>query len=468
MTNEKIKKNQNSQPNGIEDNQKQSKKGGKGPWSQACRLAEMTPPSRNRYVDFLRGISILSVVLGHWLMAAPYYEQEKPHLWHLLAVSPWSQWLTWIFQVMPIFFFVGGFSNLTSWEANQRRGHGYDFWLGSRLQRLLNPVLPLLGIWILLALIGRGLGVSQGFIQVGSRVALVPTWFLSVYILVALFVPLTHAAWRRFGLWTITFLVSGAVVVDVLFFAAGWHLLGWLNYLFVWLALHQLGYAWQNGMFASAWKTFLLFPLGFGLLLILVKWGPYPLSLVGVPTDDISNTLPPKLPLLTLGIAQIGLLMSMQGPFRRWLEGALPWTGTVLVNGMIMTIFLWHSTAMMLVIGLCFFLIPGVFEIAPGSGPWWTLRPLWIMVFAIATIPFLLGFSRFERPSMSKSKSPVKVWRLYLGCILTCTGLGYLAILGIGGGKHWIYDAVSLALPFIGAGFAGFGPLSMIIRTNNN
>jgi len=432
----------------------------KGVWTHARQLAEKTPSTRNRYVDFLRAVSILSVVLGHWIMAAPYYEHGKSHMWHLLSVLSWSQWLTWIFQVMPIFFFVGGFSNLTSWEASKRRGNGYASWLGSRLQRLLGPVLPLLGVWIILAVLGKKLGVPDGFIQTGSRIALVPTWFLAVYLLVVLFVPLTYSAWKRFGLWTVGFLVTGAALVDMAFFIAHWHLLGWINYLFVWLAIHQLGYAWCEGLFKSAPKTFLIFPIGFLTLLALVSWGPYPLSLVGVPSEAVSNTLPPKLPLLALGFAQIGLFLSLQGSARRWLNHVLPWTGTVFINGMIMTIFLWHSTAMVLVVGLGFWLIPSIFEIAPGSGGWWMVRPLWIFAFAIATLPFILIFSRFERASASKAQTPKSVWRLYLGCVFICSGLGYLALKGIGGGPHWVFDAAALTFPFIGATCAGFGFLN--------
>ncbi len=431
-----------------------------GIWGQACRLAAKTPATRNRYVDFLRGLSILAVVAGHWIMAAPYSERGKPHMEHLLAVLDWSQWLTWLFQVMPVFFFVGGYANLTSWEAAQRRGQGYAVWLGGRLQRLLGPVLPLLGTWIAFALIGIGLGVPQGFIQVGSRIALVPTWFLAVYILVVLFVPLSHKAWQRFGIGSVAALFIGAVVVDVGFFVAEWRLLGWLNYLFVWLAVHQMGYAWRAGKFASIWNTLPLFPLGLGALLALVHWGPYPLSLVGVPTDAISNTLPPKLPLLALGLAQIGLLLSVERPARRWLDREPAWAGTVLVNGMIMTIFLWHSTAMMLIIGLGFYLLPAIFEVVPGSGLWWALRPVWLAVFALAPLPFLLAFSRFERATaVSGEQGGIGVGRLYLGCVMICLGLGYLALKGIGGGPHWTYDVVALALPFTGAACAGFGPL---------
>ena len=34
-------------------------------------MAMQAPPTRNRYVDFLRALSILAVVVGHWLVAAP-------------------------------------------------------------------------------------------------------------------------------------------------------------------------------------------------------------------------------------------------------------------------------------------------------------------------------------------------------------------------------------------------------------
>ncbi|MGD8241899.1 MAG: hypothetical protein PVF59_03670, partial [Desulfobacterales bacterium] len=72
-----------------------------GVWSRARHLADQTPSARNRYVDLLRALSIMAVVLGHWIMAAPFYDQGQPRMWHLLAVVSWSQWLTWLFQVMP-------------------------------------------------------------------------------------------------------------------------------------------------------------------------------------------------------------------------------------------------------------------------------------------------------------------------------------------------------------------------------
>lgn len=426
-------------------------------WSHAQYLAERTPESRNKYVDLLRALSIFSVVLGHWLLTAPYFETGTPQLFHLLSIVTWSQWLTWIFQVMPIFFFVGGFSNLTSWESSLRKNRAYSHWLASRLQRLLVPVLPLLAFWAVLALIGTLVGVPDRFIQIGSQIAFVPTWFLAVYIIVIILVPWTYKAWQQYRLKSVMFLIAGAVIVDLLFFLADLQLLGWFNYLFIWLAVHQLGYAWQQGYFKSTWKTFLLFPAGLLTLWAMVTLGPYPLSLVGVPTDELSNTLPPKLPLLALGFAQIGLLLSLQRIARRWLSNRGPWTATVLVNGMIMTVFLWHSTAMMLVIGAGFWLWPDVFAVEPGTVKWWLARPVWVVLFFTATLPFLLLFSRFERISAPVIADNIGRIRLFLGALLACCGLGYLALKGIGSSPHWLIDVMFLLLPLAGAASAGFG-----------
>lgn len=42
-----------------------------GMWSAARALAAQTPVTRNRYVEFLRAISICVVVFGHWLVGLP-------------------------------------------------------------------------------------------------------------------------------------------------------------------------------------------------------------------------------------------------------------------------------------------------------------------------------------------------------------------------------------------------------------
>src|SRR5215471_16627771 len=117
-------------------------------WSRATELADRTPSSRNRYVDFLRAMSMLVVTVGHGRAAAPYLDATHTlTTTHILTVVPWTDWLTWIVQVMPIFFMVGGYANGISWRAARRDDKSYAAWLEGRLRRLVWPILPLLAVW---------------------------------------------------------------------------------------------------------------------------------------------------------------------------------------------------------------------------------------------------------------------------------------------------------------------------------
>lgn len=423
-------------------------------WSRAAELAARTPDSRNRYVDFLRAVSIGAVVLGHWMVGVLYLVDGEPAASSLLEFQPWTRWLTWLFQVMPVFFLVGGYSNGVSWQSAKASGRGYGGWLAGRLDRLIGPVLPLLAVWAILGVIAGQLEVPSEIIGAGSQVALVPVWFLAVYIAAVVLVPWTHAAWERFGLWSLFALALLAVLDDFLFFAGDLRAVGWLNYGFIWLAVHQLGYAWRAGILGGTGKTLGWGGIALALLVALVILGPYPISMVSVPGEAVSNTLPPKLPMLLLGIGQTGLLLAIEAPMRRWLGRSAPWTATVLVNGMIMTVFLWHLTASSLIIGLAL-LAGGVgLSLDPGSGPWWAARPVWLLLYSLALAALALAFGRFERGRPGAKTAPA--WRQVAGAILVSGGLALLALDGIAGdgplGLGWV-----VAVPFVGAVVAGVG-----------
>lgn len=425
-------------------------------WTRAAEIAARTPESRNRYVDFLRALSILAVISGHWLIAAPYVAGGTLTLTNMLARQPWTQLLTWVFQVMPVFFFVGGYSNGVSWHAARRDGKSYGTWLDARLARLVGPVLPLILLWAVLGAVASQVGARPELIRVASQMALIPVWFLAVYVAVVVLVPVTHAAWRRWGMASFWVLAVVVVLDDLLFFGADLRAVGWLNYGFIWIAVHQLGYAWRDGRLGGVGQTLLWAVGGLVILVGLVTLGPYPLSMVSVPGQDVSNTLPPKLPMLLLGVTQCGVLLTLERPVRRWLERPIPWTGTVLVNGMIMTIYLWHLTASTLVIGLAVVFGGLGLSIEPGGGLWWAMRPLWLLSYALGLTALALPFSRFERGG--KSSYVAAPWRQVSGAALACGGLALLALNGVGGAgflglQFWVL------LPFAGAALAGVNPL---------
>lgn len=441
---------------------------GAGMWARAAEMAGMAPPERNRYVDFLRALSILAVVIGHWLVAAPYMKDGAVVGGHLLGILPWTQWLTWGFQVMPLFFLVGGFSNGVSWAATKANGGTFSDWFGGRLQRLINPVMPLFLVWSAIAIAGTMVGIERSVVSMAAQLALIPVWFLAVYLMVSALVPLSHAAWERWGLASFFALVAGAVMIDYLAVFRGVAYVNFANFLFVWLAVHQLGYAWNDGRFAKPAVA-----LGWGLaglaaLVLLVRYGPYPVAMIGVPGSELSNSMPPTLALLALGIAQTGLALAIEPQMRRLLDGARLWTATVLLNGMIMTVYLWHLTAFVLVMVAAWLLGGLGLEVAPGSTAWWLARPIWFALYVAALFPLLGVFSPFERMGSAAGKgAPRQVahWRLLLGLALICAGLALTAAIsiaspeGVTGLRIWV-----VALPFVGAGLVGFGPAYTLAR----
>jgi len=420
-------------------------------WSRAKQMADATPAERNRYVDFLRALSISAVVLGHWIMAAPYLEAGSPQMEHLLDIQPWSRWLTWIFQVMPVFFFVGGYSNGVSWDGTQRKGQSYAQWLESRIRRLLGPVIPLVCLWAALGATGYLLGVHPEMIRIGSQVSLIPVWFLAIYLLIVMVVPLTREAWVKYGY--ISVLVPGALAVlgDWVFFNTHYQWWGWFNFFFIWGTVHQLGYAWHEGRLGGVSKSLTMAIIGAVVLVGLTQFGPYPTSLVGVPSQELSNTTPPKLPLMALGLTQIGLLLALEGPMRRWLSGGRAWTSTVLVNGLIMPIYLWHSTVMMLLIGGLFWLVPAVLVGEPGSTQWWSLRPLWVLVYFAVMMVFLPIFLKLEHIASTSDNRTTSTPVLLFGSFVMCAGLALLAAGGVTGGGALGLNWFACLMPVAGA-----------------
>ena len=419
-------------------------------------MAQQTPPERNRYVDFLRAASILVVALGHWLMATAYQTDGRFELGHLLGIQPPTQWLTWIFQVMPLFFMVGGFSNSISWRSATRKGQSYSQWLSSRMQRLVSPMVPLMIFWGLAAGIARVLGERVEVIQIGTQMALIPLWFLAVYVFVAALTPATLGLWKRFGLGSIMVLAALAVIVDVLVFRFGIDAAGWSNYAFVWLTVHQLGYAWRDERLTGTAVSLGVAGCGLAALLWMTQMGPYSLSLVGAPNDSLSNTTPPKLPLLALAALHSGLLLSVQKPLRRWLSCDRRWAATIVVNRVIMTVFLWHLTPLTLLIGVGYWSGKG-FSLVPGGSLWWSFRPLWLLGLFAALAPFVLVFSRFETAPPRKHAA-FSTARLILGVGMVTMGLAYLALDGVHLLGFTDIRSYALFFPLVGAWLVGAWP----------
>jgi len=427
-------------------------------WSTAKSLAAQTPENRNRYVDFLRAVSILMVITGHWLVATVYYANGTFEGGKLIEVQPSTQWLTWVFQVMPIFFIVGGYANAVSLESAARKATRYGGWLAARLNRLVTPLLALVLFWAALSAVLYFAGVSGPNLRIGSRAALIPTWFLAIYILVVVLAPLTYRAWERWGYGSLfTFGALGAVV-DWLFFGVDMRWAGWSNYFWVWLCVHQLGYAWRDGRIGRPPVLLLVSVAGLVALMLLIFKGPYPFAMVGSPGSDVSNTAPPKITLIALGLCQFGLLMAIEAPMRRLLSNLRVWAATVLINSMIMTVYLWHLTVMIFVIAIAYGAGGVGLGLQPGSAEWWLSRPAWIAILYAFLIPTALLLAPLERTGRSSDRQPPSAARQIVGAVMLCLGVGSLALYGFGASPLPHLDIVSFAAVIVGAGISGLLP----------
>ena len=428
----------------------------KGLLARARWAAENTPAKRNRAVDLYRAVAICFVVLGHWLLVAPVIRDGELQLSILLAEQTWTQYATWLFQVMPVFFFVGGYANALSWASAAKDPEKRRTWAATRLTRLLKPTVPLVLLWAVAAFVASRMGVSPDLIDAASQAALVPIWFLAVYIVITVCVPVTIRIWQKFGLASVAGLAIGAIAVDAIGLGLDQGWLRWTNYAFVWLTVHQLGYWWKDTGSSPRWAAAFV-ALGIAALYILIAILDYPVSMVSVPGEEVSNTRPPTVAMLAVGAMQIGLILLVESAVNRWLSRPGPWSWVILLNQMIMSVYLWHITAMIALVGVLMALGGIGLAVEPGTGLWWALRPLWLIGFVLALAPFLAVFMRFENASRVAGTALPGQAQATIGAIVTCAGLVMIALSGIGGGGALGVNLIAVALVVGGVAAATIG-----------
>ncbi|MEO3976206.1 acyltransferase [Streptomyces sp. CAU 1734] len=419
--------------------------------TSAREMAAATPAGRDRYIDLLRVASLGTVVLGHWLMAVVDTTGGSASVGNLLAVVPWLQPLTWLFQIMPVFFFVGGFSHALAYRSLSRRcpeGSPYALFLRARLQRLLRPTLAFIAVWAVLALLVQLAGADGGVTGIALRLVTQPLWFIGVYLAVIALTPPLLRLHERYGWLAFGALVAAAGAVDLARFALGVPHAAFLNFAFVWLAVHQLGFLRADGRirFPAA-----LAAAGLAGAAALVAWGPYPLSMVGMPGEKVSNMAPPTLALLCHGLWLVGAVELLRGAGDRLTRRAGVWRAVVAANGIAMTAFLWHLTALLGVYGAL--LAAGVRLPEPASAAWWAQAPPRIAAAVLLTAVLVALFRRFERPAAlrpSGGGAPGSGPVAALGITLALLGVLGLSMVGLGGlleGRSALLVAVPVTAP---------------------
>ena len=394
-------------------------------------LPTTSPQDRDRWIDLLRALAVLIVVLGHW--AAVSVVEEAGRLTGLNALTdiPESHPATWLLQVMPLLFFVGGFSNARSLALHDGR---YLSFVRTRLIRLLVPTVVLVGMWSFVGVAAEAMPLGDPNALEGiADIAGLPFWFLGVYVIVVTLAPWLWSLHRRFGWRVIGFFAVGAVLVDVAVHGLGMEVVGVLNFAMVWLLPHQLGFFHADGRLdrvrgsrAAAWALG-----GLGALVLLVTVGGYPVSMIAVPGADRFNTNPPSLALVALTVWLIGLVLLTRPAFTGWAERHPDPVRRV--NRVPLTLYLWHVSAA----AVAAVILDGLGFPRPevGSVEWWLWRVPWMLAVVPIMLAMVLAFRRFEiHPRPMRVAVPEQRTRH----------------LGIG------FGVVSVALGLFGFGVTGF------------
>jgi hypothetical protein len=405
-----------------------------------------TPASRNRYVDLLRALALTLVVLGHWLLST-IGDTGHGRLTGRSALESltWAYPITWLVQVMPVFFIVGGYANAASLTGHRNRGGSAVGWLTTRAARLVRSTTALLLVLAAGALLARLLRADPVQIRYAVWAASIPLWFLSAYLVVIALAPVMYALHRRFGLAVPVVLVALVALGDLArFHGAGELAAG--NVAFGWLAIHQVGFFWRDGRPRLTPRRSLLVLLG-GLLTLalLTVAGPYPVTMINVSTERIKNASPPTLALLAAATLQLGLIMLLDPPAQRWLHRRRPWLVTIASNRVLLTIFLWHMSAVVLLAGgLAYAHLLPTPRVATAA--WWLWRIPWLIMLAVVLAALVAIFGpvelrRAQRPKAPPGWLPPPVERALVRpvpyLILTAAGLLAVAV-GL-----WVNNVVS-------------------------
>ena len=396
------------------------------PSPESARPAAAPSPtrsSRDRAVDLTRAACLVVVVGLHVMMAGITVGTDGLAITNSLDGNPIFAWSTWIVQVMPLFFVMGGFSALLAWRRQRERGVLASTYVRDRVARLARPaLLPLALVGITLAILGL-VGLPDAVLSdVGFRIGQ-PLWFLAVYLGCSGLVPLMARLHERAPWATLLGMLAAAMAVDTVALLTAQPLIGALNLLFVWVFIQQLGFCLADGWFD--WRRRWLLLVGglgaFGVLLFMVL-------VIGYSTDMYDNLNPPTVAILVLGLGQTLLFAWLRPWLARLAERETLAGLSNAINKNAMQIYLWHVPVIVLIAVVL--VVAGASFPEPLSGEWWQSRPPFLIAVALLLIPIVIGVAWLERRGERAEAAPVGPWLAALKVLLGIAGVVTILVAG--------------------------------------
>ncbi|QNI06974.1 acyltransferase [Mycobacterium kubicae] len=426
------------------------------------RLAAQTPPQRDRAVDVARLAALIVVMFGHCALLLATIDSSGVHIGNLLGEMPALQPITWIVQVMPLFFLAGGAAGAYGWRA----GTPWGTWLFVRAQRLCRPALWYLAAWSAALLVVRMVLGAPSAADLGREcVALL--WFLGVYLVALAFVPACARLRSGRAVTTVVgLLLVATVAVDGIRFAVGTPESGVLNFLVVWLIPVVVGVAYARQLITTR-MALMSALVAFTGQLVLAVAGAYDVSLVVTGAERMSNVSPPTL-LLALHCTWTSCaFVAVAGWVRRWAARPRVWQLVAVGNGGAMTLYLWHIPA----IAVAAFSLHafGLDAYDPHASGFWGLLGLRAVVFAAVMAGMFRLLAPLEHRRLPWWDAPVRAtgrWSVAAGTLVCLAGVALvlLAKNGLSGFAGWttlgcFLAAAAAARLAAGHGRVGSGPV---------
>ncbi|CAI3791213.1 hypothetical protein NKCBBBOE_00234 [Pseudarthrobacter sp. MM222] len=343
-------------------------------------------------IDLARFFCLALVVTSHSLMVSPELHPDGTVTTeNTLGNQRWFEPVVWILQIMPLFFVAGGITGLQSWRRLRARGGNAVDFIQGRMLRLIRPASVLLAVMFAGLWGARLAGVDVQVIQLLATGAGMPLWFLAAYLAAQLNLPMFAALHARAPRLTLAGLACLVITVDCL--RGALPLLAYLNMVFLWCAVQQLGFFLADGRLLGLTRPALAGLLvGSNLVLgLLVALGLYSGNM-------LVNLNPPNLTLLLLAIAQAAALQLFRPALLRVASAIRLRRMMAVVGRRSMTVYLWHLPLLAAMSGLL--LLTDFPQPAGGTPAWWWSRPLVLMVVVILLLPVLVLFGRLEdRPT---------------------------------------------------------------------
>lgn len=379
----------------------------------AATAAPPTAPSgRDRAIDVVRALCIIGVVVLHAMMVGVGVGDAGPSFVNASDGTWWIVPLSWVLQVMPLFFVIGGFSGATAFRRGSARGGDGAGFVAGRLHRLLLPaIVTVAAAGVLLTGLAAA-GVAPGLVALAGFRFAQPLWFLGVFLVCQALLPSLLRLHERAPLPTIAALAAAAVTVDVARIVSGADALGYLNLAFVWLTLQQLGFFLADGRIDALSARTRRLAAAAAVAALAASFA------LGIHSPDlVANINPPTTALLLVGVAHTALFSLLRGQLDGLATRRVPAAVTRFVTPRATTVYLWHMPVLLCLAGLSAVgaTLTGIALPAIDGLGWWITRPAWLALALAVTAAIAVPLARIE---MRGAWAPARSNRRVAGAVL--------------------------------------------------